>query len=529
MKLLKGLAVAVVAACLLPVEAAAADLRAAVEADRHWMSALEKNDVPAARALLDADFQWTNSDGVTVDRSTAIANVAALAAALRGDTGVQTYDYGQVAVITSVRQATRLMRVWALRPEGWRVFAVIGTEQATGTTPFAASGGEESGDCDNPCRTMPFTPRTENEQSIAGIFQQLKMDEWKPNPANWAPYVLDDVYYVTATARLSKGDRVARLVQLKDTGAPSVPGDPVVSMRIAEFGDAAVMTARHTPYRGGQPYYSVRVWARRDGRWQLANTQQTTIAASKDEQAVVQSDGRLLAALDTGDRASLDQLLDPEFHWVTPAGVLRAKSSILAATPKPAIAGGSGAEVTARTLGSQIVVVQHHSGKTHAMHVWVKRGANWRLLHINEVTEGPRVVYAGTTLGGAECINPCKVVPFVPATPNEKAVMESWQAQQSGPAAWASHIPEDNVARTSNGTYTKADRIAVQQEQTKAGIKAAAGPLTWARIWDFGDSALMLALQPRAVGKPFWGSRVFERRNGVWMMAESYQTTIQDF
>ena len=175
------------------------------------------------------------------------------------------------------------------------------------------------------------------------------------------------------------------------------------------------------------------------------------------------------------------------------------------------------------------MVVQHHSGKTHAMHVWVRRGATWRLLHINEVTEGPRVVYAGTTLGGAECINPCTVVPFVPATPVEKAVMESWQAQQSGPEQWARHIPDDNVARTSNGTYTKADRIAVQQDQIKAGTKAAAGPLTWARIWEFGDSALMLALQPRAVGKPFWGSRVFELRNGVWMMAESYQTTIQDF
>jgi len=40
------------------------------------------------------------------------------------------------------------------------------------------------------------------------------------------------------------------------------------------------MIARHDPYRGGQPYYSRRVWAFRDGRWQLANTQQTVIAAA---------------------------------------------------------------------------------------------------------------------------------------------------------------------------------------------------------------------------------------------------------
>jgi len=508
---------------------AAENNEAVMSMDGRLLAALEKNDVRMVQTLLDQEFQWTDTEGLTRDRSATIANAAALAAALRGDTDVQTYDYGHVAVLTSVRQGIRLMRVWARRPQGWRTFGVIATGQATGATPFAASGGEESGDCDNPCRTMPFIPRTGNEKSIAGIFQQLKMDEWKPNPVNWAPYVLDDVYYVTATARLSKGDRVARLAQLKETGAPSLPGDPVVSMRIAEFGDAAVMTAEHTPYRGGRPYYSVRVWAFRDGRWQLANTQQTTIAGSKDEHAVVQADGRLLAALEKPDTSSLDQLMDPDFSWVTPAGVLRARNSILAATPKPAIGSGSGAEMTARSLGSRIVVVQYHSGKTHAMHVWVKRAADWRLLHINEVTEGPRVVYAGTTLGGAECINPCKIVPFAPATPNEKAVMESWQAQQSSPELWAQHIPDDNVARTSNGTYTKADRIAVQQEQARAGTKAAAGPLTYARIWEFGDSALMLALQPRAVGKPFWGSRVFELRNGVWMMAESYQTTIQDF
>jgi hypothetical protein len=64
---------------------------------------------------------------------------------------------------------------------------------------------------------------------------------------------------------------------LNESGAPSVPGDPVVSMRIHDFGDSAVMVARHNPFRGGKPYYSLRIWAQRDGRWQLANTQQTVL------------------------------------------------------------------------------------------------------------------------------------------------------------------------------------------------------------------------------------------------------------
>jgi hypothetical protein len=252
-------------------------------------------------------------------------------------------------------------------------------------------------------------------------------------------------------------------------------------------------------------------------------------AGAENDRTVLPLDASLVAALEKGDTPALDRLMDPEFSWVTAAGVLRARSSILATPQQPVIPAGTAADVTGRSLGSRIVVIQRHSGKTHAMHVWVKRAADWRLLHVSEVVEGPRVVYAGTTLGGVECINPCKVVPFVPGTANEKAVIESWQAQQSGPELWAKHIPDDNVARTSNGSYTKADRIAVQQQQMQAGTKAAAGPLTYARIWEFGDSALMLALQPRAVGKPFWGSRVFELRSGTWVMAESYQTTIQDF
>ena len=251
-------------------------------------------------------------------------------------------------------------------------------------------------------------------------------------------------------------------------------------------------------------------------------------AAAEGEQAVRAADQTLAGALDNRDAAAIARVLDEDFSWITPAGVQRTRSSVRASFPQPALTSASGAAVEGRRLGSHIVVVQHHSGKTHAMHVWVRRPVGWRLLHVSEVIEGERVVYGGTMIGAATCINPCKAVPFVPANDTEKAVIESWQAQQSGPEQWAAHIPDDNIARTSNGTYTKADRIAVQLQQVQAGTIIAPSPLTWARIWEFGDSALMIALQPRTVGKPFWGSRVFELRGGTWMMAESYQTSIED-
>ena len=232
---------------------------------------------PPGGGLLDPEFEWTNSAGRTRTGPESLEVVADLLADMQGETDVQTYDYGRVSVITSARPEARMMRVWGLRPDGWRALGVISTALATGTTPFAATGSDVAGDCDNPCRTMPYGPTTETEKTLAGLFQQLKMDEWHPNPERWKPYVLDGVDYVTATAQLSKAARVAHLTALEEAGEPSAPGDPVVSMRIVDLGDAAVMRARHTTYRGGVPYYSVRVWAFRDDRWQLANTQQTVI------------------------------------------------------------------------------------------------------------------------------------------------------------------------------------------------------------------------------------------------------------
>jgi hypothetical protein len=56
------------------------------------------------------------------------------------------------------------------------------------------------------------------------------------------------------------------------------PRDLITAVKIHVCGDnAAVMISRHVPHRGGKPYYNVRVWTLRDGCWQLAVSQQSTI------------------------------------------------------------------------------------------------------------------------------------------------------------------------------------------------------------------------------------------------------------
>jgi hypothetical protein len=79
-----------------------------------------------------------------------------------------------------------------------------------------------------------------------------------------------------------KPDRVALAKKQEQAGEGTV-GDPITAMEIHDFGDnAAVMISHHVPHRGGKPYYNVRVWTLRDGRWQLTVSQQTSIESAAD-------------------------------------------------------------------------------------------------------------------------------------------------------------------------------------------------------------------------------------------------------
>jgi Domain of unknown function (DUF4440) len=274
-------AAVICAGFLVPrVGAAASDQDNAEEADRALTRALEKSDAAEVGKLLDAQFEWTDARGQTLTKTEALQNLSVLAKDAPGDTDVKTYDYRTVEVITGVHHSARFLRVWVKRSEGWRAFILLDTAIASGTAPFSTPATGAAGECENPCRSIPYKSTTAADKIIVETLKRLKVDEWHPNPEDWARYVVDDVFYVTSAGALSKADRVTHLAQQKKSGATIVPGDPVVSMRMFDWGDAALMITQNAPYRGGKPYYSVRVWTLRDGRWQLANSQQTTIEAA---------------------------------------------------------------------------------------------------------------------------------------------------------------------------------------------------------------------------------------------------------
>ncbi len=138
----------------------------------------------------------------------------------------------------------------------------------------------------NPCRTVPYVPKTQMEKDILAAWQKTKMLEWKPDAAQWAGFIADEFMIINNTTIRNKEERLAIARHQQDTGM-GTPGDPVTSMRIFGSGTCcALMMSRHIPYRGGKPYTNVRIWVQRDNRWQLALSQQAAIQSATPAPAI---------------------------------------------------------------------------------------------------------------------------------------------------------------------------------------------------------------------------------------------------
>ena len=223
------------------------DEQAAKDAERAFTTNLDKGDQKAVGGMLDRRFTWTNTEGTSRNRRDTLKDFAALVAANKGDSDVQTNFYGRVLTVRGVHNDARFLRVFVKRRHGWKAFLLLDTPMPAAGAPASVEQAAGAGDCDNPCRTVPYVPKTQMDKDILAAWQSTQMQE-------------------------------------AGTGAP---GDPVTAMRIYDFGtNTAVMTSQHTPYRGGRPYTNVRIWVLRDGRWQLALSQQVAIQSATPAPAV---------------------------------------------------------------------------------------------------------------------------------------------------------------------------------------------------------------------------------------------------
>ncbi len=268
-------------ALLIGRAAAAGDAgQAAVEADHSLLNALGKADKVAAAKLLDANFVWTDVDGKSLKKAAVLGHLPAYAADNQGDTDVQSHSYGEVETVYGAHHGARFLRVWVKRPAGWREFLELDTPIAPKSAIASVEREAGTGDCENPCRTVPYKPTTAMDKAILADWQKTKVEEWHPDAKDWPTHIADEFLIINNTSIRNKAERVAIANKQQESGV-GAPGAPITAMEIHDFGDnAAVMISHHVPYLGGKPYYNVRVWTLRDGRWQLAISQQTTIQSA---------------------------------------------------------------------------------------------------------------------------------------------------------------------------------------------------------------------------------------------------------
>jgi len=265
--------------------------QAAKHADRELIARLRTQDRAGIGALLDRHFTLTDRDGRTLSRREALKDLSVLsAAASPADSDVEAHFYGRMLTVRGAHGEARFLRVFVKRRHAWKAFLLFETPIAAASKPASVEQAAGAGDCENPCRSVPYTPKTEMDKDILAAWQTTKMLEWKPDAAQWANFIADEFMIINNTTARDKDQRVAIAKRAQDAGI-GTPGDPVVSMRIYDFGtNSALMISQHRPYRGGRLYSNVRIWVFRDDRWQLALSQQVALQSGAPVPAVASKD-----------------------------------------------------------------------------------------------------------------------------------------------------------------------------------------------------------------------------------------------
>jgi hypothetical protein len=256
----------------------------------------------------------------------------------------------------------------------------------------------------------------------------------------------------------------------------------------------------------------------------------TVPALAADDPALAAADRALVLALQRGSATAAVNLIDADATWTDADGRTVRKADIAKAPPPPAIADESGADVRRFAYG-RIGVVQIDKGLLHALRVWIRRGGDWRLLVYQEVRslDAPPTATPGT---GAECINPCRSVPYTPKNADERGVIAAYQALETSAHAgdastWGTHVADEFVLVSSNSdrTLTKAQRLDGLRRASRAGVSPTR--LLTAQMIGQENVVVMRSQHEPDMGSRLQITRVWVKRNGIWQSTLSYQTAIR--
>jgi ketosteroid isomerase-like protein len=253
---------------------------------------------------------------------------------------------------------------------------------------------------------------------------------------------------------------------------------------------------------------------------------------AQDISPLLRRDSALAKAISNADRKAVSSFLGDEFTWTDIDGKLRTKDQTLKSLGAIPSYGMGSREAKEITYGD-LAIVTFVKGNLHGVRIWAKQGSEWRVLAYQDTQLFEKAIPGEPH--PRECENPCKTLPFTPKNDAEAGIIASWQTLETAVTnhesqTWAAHVSDDFVLINSNNdrVMTKADRMAILDKQKISGASSAPVPLVSASMYDFGDAVLMKALHKMGAEKPVRVTRVWIKRDGVWLMAFSQQNVVQN-
>jgi hypothetical protein len=146
--------------------------------------------------------------------------------------------------------------------------------------PAGTAPGTASDVCDNPCKGIPYKPKSAAERGVIASWQALETAVTAHDAEAWAPHFLDEFELISSSGvePSTKAIRMATIRKQKEAGVGTAPS-PLLWARMFTFGDTVLMLSQHQPH-SGKPQRVSRVWVKGKDMWQMAISFQTRIEAA---------------------------------------------------------------------------------------------------------------------------------------------------------------------------------------------------------------------------------------------------------
>lgn len=239
--------------------------------DQDFVQAIARNDKAAVGRLLDDDFTWTDAKGRTLDKTQVLENLPVPALGDENQADQRERVNRKIVIHRTERDHIYVLRVWVKHGAGWR--ALMYQEVSQIAAPSDADSG--AADCENPCKTVPFEPKTDDERDVIHAYQQVETAVTAHDSAAWGSHMADGFFAVTSNSDRPV-DKKARMAGLDRQKQGGIAPFPLVSARMFQFGDTMVMASLQQPVHG-KALHVTRIWIKQQGKWLELFSYQTTI------------------------------------------------------------------------------------------------------------------------------------------------------------------------------------------------------------------------------------------------------------